>query len=146
MGGTFSIYATQSQPTEFRTRGLYTFLLHLKYFFCLYFPVVFNLYKSLLMLRTIIFIILIKLKDTKAKKSIGSKLIKLKELLGANDMVLDQKFHIKTSESGCYVQMRMCLRVNYFIHYICIHYCLLFCFSLHFKNFLLYILLLFHPP
>ncbi|XP_059178105.1 extended synaptotagmin-2-like isoform X3 [Physella acuta] len=53
----------------------------------------------------------LELKDTKAKKSIGSKLIKLKELLGANDMVLDQKFHIKTSESGCYVQMRMCLRV-----------------------------------
>ncbi|KAH9498203.1 Extended synaptotagmin-2 [Bulinus truncatus] len=53
----------------------------------------------------------IELKDSKTKKAIGGKVIKLKELLAAEDMILDQKFHIKTSESDSYLQMRLCLRI-----------------------------------
>ncbi|KAK6970183.1 extended synaptotagmin-2-like isoform X2 [Biomphalaria glabrata] len=53
----------------------------------------------------------IELKDSKTKKVIGGKVIKLKELLDAEDMILDQKFHIKTSETDSYLQMRLCLRI-----------------------------------
>ncbi|XP_012938317.1 extended synaptotagmin-2 [Aplysia californica] len=53
----------------------------------------------------------LELTDTKAKKPIGGTTIRLKDLLVAEDMVLDQKFHVKTSETGSYVILRLCLRV-----------------------------------
>lgn len=53
----------------------------------------------------------VEIKDTKSKKPIGGTLVKLKELLVAEDMVLDQKFHIKTSEGDAYVNMRLALRI-----------------------------------
>ncbi|GFN89709.1 extended synaptotagmin-like protein 2 [Plakobranchus ocellatus] len=53
----------------------------------------------------------VEIKDTKTKKLIGGTLVKLKELLVAEDMVMDQKFHIKTSEGDSYVNMRLALRV-----------------------------------
>ena len=55
---------------------------------------------------------LVQIKDTKAKKAIGATVVKLKELLVAEDMVMDQKFHIKTSEGDSYVNMRLALRVG----------------------------------
>ncbi|CAL1546958.1 unnamed protein product [Lymnaea stagnalis] len=53
----------------------------------------------------------LEIKDTKTKKPIGSKHIKLKDLLAAEDMVVDQKFHVKTSEPDSYINMRLCLRI-----------------------------------
>lgn len=53
-----------------------------------------------------------QLKDGKTKKVIGSTVIKLKDLLAAEDMVMDQKFRIKTREEGSSVHMRLCMRVG----------------------------------
>ncbi|RUS90201.1 hypothetical protein EGW08_002080 [Elysia chlorotica] len=53
----------------------------------------------------------VEIKDTKSKKPIGGTLVKLKELLIEEDMVMDQKFHIKTSEGDSYVNMRLALRI-----------------------------------
>ncbi|BFZ06345.1 hypothetical protein BsWGS_09385 [Bradybaena similaris] len=53
----------------------------------------------------------LELKDGKTKKVIGSTVIKLKDLLVAEDMVMDQKFRIKTREEGSSVHMRLCMRI-----------------------------------
>uniref|UniRef100_A0A0B6ZDM6 C2 domain-containing protein n=1 Tax=Arion vulgaris TaxID=1028688 RepID=A0A0B6ZDM6_9EUPU len=53
----------------------------------------------------------IEIMDAKSKKLIGGAVIKLKLLLTAEDMVMDQKFRIKTSDPDSYLQMRLCLRI-----------------------------------
>lgn len=53
----------------------------------------------------------IEMEDTKGGKMIGGTTIKLKDMLVAPEMILDQKFPIKTTESGSYVNLRLCLRV-----------------------------------
>ncbi|CAG5126272.1 unnamed protein product, partial [Candidula unifasciata] len=49
--------------------------------------------------------------DAKTKKLIGHTVIKLKQLLVAEDMVMDQKFRMKTSNPDSFLQMRLCLRI-----------------------------------
>ncbi|GFN89719.1 Annexin [Plakobranchus ocellatus] len=53
----------------------------------------------------------VEVNDTNTKQLIGDTTIKLKELLEAEDMVMDQKFHIKASDSDAYVNMRLALRI-----------------------------------
>ncbi|ESO96571.1 extended synaptotagmin-like protein 2-like protein variant [Lottia gigantea] len=49
--------------------------------------------------------------DKKTGKSLGDCNVKLKELLGATDMVLDRKFPLKNTASNAYLNMRLTLRV-----------------------------------
>ncbi|BFZ22451.1 hypothetical protein BsWGS_25490 [Bradybaena similaris] len=49
--------------------------------------------------------------DGKSKKLIGHTVIKMKQLLEVEDMVMDQKFRVKTSNPDSCIQLRLCLRI-----------------------------------
>ncbi|XP_076437301.1 extended synaptotagmin-2-like isoform X2 [Babylonia areolata] len=53
----------------------------------------------------------IEVRDSKTKKTIGETTIRLKEVMGAEDMVQDQKFPLKTEEPNSSIYMTVGLRV-----------------------------------
>ncbi|KAK7092651.1 extended synaptotagmin-2-like isoform X3 [Littorina saxatilis] len=52
-----------------------------------------------------------EIRDTKTKKTIGVGAVRLKELMNAEQMILDQKFHIKSDEPNSCMYMTLVLRV-----------------------------------
>ena len=49
--------------------------------------------------------------DTNTKKCIGESSIKLKELLSSPELIMDQKFVIKSSDPGSHFVLWLCLRI-----------------------------------
>lgn len=53
----------------------------------------------------------LEIRDTKTKKTIGELSVRLKELLSAEEMFMDQRFPVRTKETGCFIYMSLILRV-----------------------------------
>ena len=58
------------------------------------------------------FFCLFQIRDSKTKKAIAETSIRLKELMTAEDMLLEKKFPLKSAEHGSSLYMTLVLRVS----------------------------------